>query len=281
MRRRTRLARQLFGAGATDQQYSIALRDKLNQVKNLITPANLLPEPNPNYIGLVMAYNVSDAFLDLDMRVSLVFVAYTAMPHAMGMLTTYDNIPAIILRTSFPSLKDKREGDLKPLIEMHGSLEDTLIHELAHLLQKYKHNQPIKNPERANYQGDREWLHDYYREPSESDAYFIQSVEPMWYAYSLSIRIFQSYIKRAREEGVETLDGQSLTWAETPEQQEQLAKVLARNQYFGKSPTEFVWRVKQAIGERWYDAPNDVRRRWIRRATQFYNHVLELEKNAA
>lgn len=254
--RRNRLARLIVGAGESDMSYGAEVIDIGNKILSQLTWGTMRVNTWNARI-----YDVSKAFPEGEV-IYLAFAPPESIPgYNAAVATVNNNIALVIAVPGRFWLVDDR--DLVEFIKQPDTWT-SFIHEVSHLVRS--HVQKVtqqSNPPREEPYDD--WIKKYLRSPPEIDAHFMQFLVPLIDRYQNAtggnIKVLQGDIGRSGPSDSN--------------------RAYARLSIFGRSARDLWAKFVQAYPEKIERAPSDVRNRWIRRFTQFYNHLLELEKNAA
>jgi len=250
MDRHTRLTLNL-AAGATDQPYVDQVVQIGRKITDLIKPSQLVYRSNR-----IRGYDITSAFPWLSDEHPFIMLAF-CMPGVIGAPGAVGSIrgqPAIQLTFSpvrgldYDHMTDQqfREG-----LMLDRTMMSILHHEITHGMQDWvRQLKTTPYPDMSNRPTNevqiQQWMATYHRHPQEVDAFFMQGLAKLWNTYT--------------------------EWDEYGEP----ATPQEKLRIFGSSPAQLVQILRRgSLGRSWDKAPEDVRRRWIKRATQFWNHLFQ------
>ncbi len=226
-------ARRRRLAGPGDVEYADQIVTIARAAMNELNFRNLKLE-----LDTMSIFDISRAFPLFEHKfkaqVYLAFVHPSTHPlPGAGAFGTYRQIPTVMISTPTKSnFRDLHPRVFRAFIQK-PEMWHTLLHELAHVIRS------ITVPGQQNT-SNFENHEEYYRSPPEIDAFFMQALSEMW----------DQYLLLKQQHG------------DTPD---------VRASVFGNSPRGMLLKLKAgSLGQSWYGVPEDVRRRWVKRATAFF-----------
>lgn len=220
-------------AGPGDVEYADQIVTIARAAMNELNVRNLKFE-----LDTMVIFDISRAFplfgKNFKAQVYLAFIHPNQqnLPGA-GAFGTYRNIPTVMIRTPTKSnFRDLHPRVFRAFIQK-PEMWHTLLHELAHVIRSIT----VPGQQKSSNFEDKD---EYHRSPPEIDAFFMQAISEMW----------DQYQQLKQQHG------------DTPD---------VRASVFGNSPRGMWLKLQTgSLGEIWHGVPEDVRRRWIKRATAFF-----------